>query len=68
MVIDCVHVFRDVMGFPIVECTEDGLFTLSKPEGTGGLISTGSVAEQVQSPLFHPTILFYPCTGAETAY
>ena len=37
----------DKMGFPIVECTEDGEFVLSKPAGTGGLISTGSVAEQV---------------------
>ena len=39
------------MGFPIAECSEEGVFTLSKPEGTGGLISTGCVAEQVCTSL-----------------
>lgn len=44
-----ILVCRDKMGFPIVECGEDGRFILSKPPNTGGLISTGSVAEQVST-------------------
>ena len=39
---------RDNMGFPIVECTQDGQFVLSKPPNTGGLVSFGCTAEQVR--------------------
>ncbi|XP_078263492.1 uncharacterized protein LOC144597784 [Rhinoraja longicauda] len=37
----------DNIGFPVVECSPDGSFILSKPPKTGGLVSFGTVTEQL---------------------
>ena len=35
------------MGFPIAEVSADGEILISKPPGTGGLLTVGTVAEQM---------------------
>ena len=65
----CDPGYKDVdalwnLGFPIVEFSQDGSLTITKLEGTGGLVSEQTCKEQIIYELQDPSSYFTPdCTA-----
>jgi hypothetical protein len=50
----------DNMGYPIAEISSNGSFDLLKPQGTGGMVSVGTISEQMLYEIGDPKAYIVP--------
>lgn len=50
----------DRIGYPVIDCAEDGSFVLSKPDDTGGLVDPLAVSEQILYEVGDPANYLMP--------